>query len=117
MSRYLFVFALMMCCLTVNADGSRDPFLQKIELGCQEQTDLLNMQIQVWQFRGSIQRVDYQQLWLSSESDWLAITDNNVPHVLFPWEIETALSDKILWRANLPEYCNDKVLWTMPLTK
>lgn len=117
MRHHLFACALMSYCFTIYADDRRDPFLQTIELGCQEQTDLLNKQIQAWQFRGSIECANYQQVWLLLDSDWLAITNNNVPHILFPWTIQAVMSDKILWQANLPEYCNHKVLWTMPLTK
>ena len=117
MSRYLLICVLMSYCLMIHAVDWRDPFLQIIELGCQEQTDLLNKQLQAWQFRGSIQRVNYQQIWLLSDNDWLAITNNNIPHVLFPWTIQAVLSDKILWQANLSEYCNHKIIWAMPLTK
>lgn len=122
MNRHLIALTLFMICYCkIYADQiiRRDPFLPTIELNCQEQTDLLTKQIQVWQFKGTIQGVNsgYQQIWLSTDRDWLAITDNNLPHILFPWTIQAVFSDKILWQANLPEYCNHKVLWTMPLTK
>ena len=123
MNYYLIIsyFLLMIYCFNVNADIhlTRDPFLQTINFSCQEQTDLLNKQIQVWQYKGYIHRVEnhYQQLWLFSENNWLAITDNTVPHILFPWTVSAVLDDKLLWQASLPNYCNHTVLWTMPLTK
>jgi hypothetical protein len=123
MSRFLAVIfcASIFSCFNTHADNafSRDPFEQTIALNCQRQTELLNKQIQEWQFKGIIQHIDsdYQQIWLSSDGGWLAITNNAVPHVLFPWMIQAVLSDKILWQANLPEYCHHQVLWTMQLTQ
>ncbi|OCG13312.1 hypothetical protein A9G24_07775 [Gilliamella sp. App6-5] len=93
----------------------RDPFQQNYSVSCSEQTALLLEQIQVWHFKGLMKQIDqqYQQIWLASDNQWLAITDNVVPNVLFPWSVQSLLNDKIMWQADLPDYCHNTVSWTM----
>ena len=97
----------------------RDPFTPSYQMPCDEQATNLLKQIQVWQFKGLIKNSDtsYEQLWLSSDNQWLAITAGVIPNVLFPWQIQTLVADKIVWQANLADYCHDVVLWTMQLNK
>jgi hypothetical protein len=96
-----------------------DPFQQHYRVSCSEQTTLLLEQIQAWHFRGFMKQIDqnYQQIWLASDNRWLAITDNTVPNVLFPWYVQSSLNDKIIWQADLPDYCHNIVLWTMLLNE
>lgn len=98
---------------------ARDPFMQSFQMPCKEQATNLLKQIQVWQFKGLIKNNDssYEQLWLFSDNQWLAITAGIIPNVLFPWQIQTLVADKINWQANLADYCDDVVLWTMQLNK
>lgn len=97
----------------------RDPFAQQNLIPCNEHTNILLQQIQSWQFKGIIVQVDhsYRQIWLASQSQWLSITDNIVPNILFPWQMQSTSADNIVWQANLPEYCHDKILWTMRLNE
>lgn len=90
----------------------RDPFTPSYQMPCDEQATNLLKQIQVWQFKGLIKNSDtsYEQLWLSSDNQWLAITAGVIPNVLFPWQIQTLVADKIVWQANLADYCHDVVL-------
>ncbi|OCG22533.1 hypothetical protein [Gilliamella sp. App4-10] len=97
----------------------RNPFQQNHSVSCSEQTALLLEQIQVWHFRGLMKQIDqnYQQIWLVSDNQWLAITDDKVPNVLFPWYVQSLLNDKIKWQADLPDYCHNNVSWTMPINE
>ncbi|OCG07665.1 hypothetical protein A9G13_05455 [Gilliamella sp. wkB178] len=97
----------------------RDPFTPFYQMSCDEQATNLLKQIQVWQFKGLIKNSDasYEQLWLFSDNQWLAITAGVIPNVLFPWQIQTLFTDKIVWHANLADSCEESVLWTMPLNK
>lgn len=103
----------------VNASLIRDPFEQPEQLPCNEQTEMLLKQIQVWQFKGVIKQFNdyYQQIWLLSDNQWLAISGDVIPNRLFPWYVQSLFTDKIIWQANLPEYCHDPLLWTMHLTE
>jgi hypothetical protein len=118
---YQFISLLIVICFELKADVSleRDPFQQNYSVSCSEQTALLLEQIQVWHFRGSMNQIDqnYQQIWLTSENQWLAITDDVVPNVLFPWRLQSLLNDKITWQADLPDYCHSTVSWTMSLNE
>lgn len=111
---------LIICgAIQANTQINRDPFKQSELLSCDEQADFLLKQIQVWQFKGMIKQSvnSYQQIWLTSQNQWLAITTNTVPNVLFPWQIQSIVSDKVIWQAEMPEHCRDLVLWTMQLNE
>ncbi|OCG02323.1 hypothetical protein [Gilliamella sp. wkB112] len=106
-------------CINIRVALARDPFMQSYQISCDEQATNLLKQIQVWQFKGLIKNSDasYEQLWLFSDNQWLAITARVIPNILFPWQIQTLVTDKIVWQANLADYCHDVVLWTMQLNK
>ncbi|NUF27486.1 hypothetical protein GA0061081_101114 [Gilliamella bombicola] len=105
--------------LKANMPLERDPFQPYYSVSCSEQTEQLLEQIQIWHFRGVMKQIDqpYQQIWLSSNNQWLAITDDTVPNILFPWHMQSLLNDKIIWQADLPNYCHQTVSWTMPLNE
>ncbi|MWN32761.1 hypothetical protein GQ597_02310 [Gilliamella sp. Pra-s65] len=121
--RYLFlcIGLLFFVCFDLKADKplERDPFQPYYSISCSEQTEQLLEQIQIWHFRGIMKQIDqnYQQIWLVSDNQWLAITDDAVPNVLFPWHVQSLLNDKIIWQANLPDYCHNTVSWTMPINE
>lgn len=115
-SLYLIILTMIIG-FYVNADNtlSRDPFNQLFPISCNEQADTLLKQIQSWQLKGMIkqQNSNYHQIWLHSNQQWLTITNKKVPHVLFPWQIQAFLSDKVIWQANLALPCKDSLAWTM----
>lgn len=112
---------LMINCWIAVANTSfiRDPFEQPDQLSCNEQITTLLKQIQVWKFKGFIKQFDnhFQQIWLVSENQWLAISENVIPNVLFPWHIQSIFTDKIVWQASLSMYCHDVISWTMQLNE
>lgn len=113
---YLIIFSIIIS-FYVNADNtlSRDPFNQLYPISCAAQADILQEQIQSWQLKGMIKRQNsnYYQIWLYSNQQWLTITNNEVPHVLLPWQIKAFLSDKVIWQANQALPCKDSLAWTM----
>jgi hypothetical protein len=123
MKPYLYKYIVLFCAICFELQANilleSDPFQQHYRVSCSEQTTLLLEQIQAWHFRGFMKQIDpnYQQIWLASDNHWLAITDNTVPNVLFPWYVQSSLNDKIIWQADLPDYCHNIVLWTMLLNE
>ncbi|WP_085246751.1 hypothetical protein [Gilliamella mensalis] len=118
---YKYIGLLFAICFELKAymPLERDPFQQNYSVSCSEQIALLLEQIQVWHFKGVMKQPDdyYQQIWLISDNQWLAITNDAVPNVLFPWSVESVLNDKIMWQADLPDYCHNNVSWTMLLNE
>lgn len=123
MNHYLFssLIFIMMICFNAYANNrlARDPFNLTDSISCNEQTDQLLAQIQRWQLKGIIQSQDnnYYQIWLTSTQQWLAIMNNEIPPILLPWQIKTLTNENIVWQANLAQYCQDSIVWTMPLNK
>ncbi|OCG44286.1 hypothetical protein A9G35_08615 [Gilliamella sp. Choc5-1] len=121
--RYLFLCTslLFFVCFDLKADKSleRNPFQPYYSVSCSEQSEQLLEQIQAWHFRGIMKQLDqnYQQIWLTSNNQWLAITDDEVPNVLFPWHVQSLLNNKIIWQADLPDYCHHTISWTMPINE
>lgn len=123
MNHYLFsslIFIMMIC---FNADANhrlaRDPFNLTDLISCTEQTNQLLAQIQSWQLSGIIQSQhnNYYQIWLTSTQQWLAIINSEIPTMLLPWQIKTLTNDNVVWQANLAQYCQDSIVWMMPLNK
>lgn len=117
---FIAQFLLLISSFSRGDDGvNRDPFLPSQQMACSEQQESLLKQIKVWQFKGIIAQANnsYHQIWLYSENQWLSITDDIVPHVLFPWFIQSLQNNQIIWQANLTNYCHDTVQWMMQLNE
>ncbi|MCX8655338.1 hypothetical protein J3U08_00835 [Gilliamella sp. B2894] len=98
---------------------NRDPFVKPTQISCNEQKEILLKQIQAWRFKGFIKQKShyYPQIWLYSENHWLAINHEVPSHVLFPWFVQSWQNHKIVWQANLTDYCNETIEWMMSLNE
>lgn len=120
-SLFIIGCSLIINCFNTIAELNvyRDPFVESKQLSCNEQKEILIKQIQAWQFKGLIQHKSYHfpQIWLYSENQWFAINQEVQSKVLFPWFVQSWQNHKIVWQANLADYCHETIEWTMSLNE
>lgn len=123
MKANLFIMGclLIISCFNVIAELNfyRDPFVEPTQTSCNEQKEILLKQIQAWRFKGLIKHKShyYPQIWLYSENQWLSINQEVQSKVLFPWFLQSWQNHKIVWQANLTDYCHETIEWTMSLNE
>jgi len=96
----------------------KNPFLSPPKLSCDELQAQLIAQLSAWHYQGYVGLLSAKPratsiVWLFNQREWLTINDLVAPIGLLPWLITEISPKHILWQADLPRYCHQKITINM----
>lgn len=123
----LLVFIVMITSLNrLFASEKMNPFLIPSLISCEELEAKLSAQLKVWRYNGYIHRNDNESrqhggshnemialIQLIDSNSWIQLSNVGPSIQLSPWRIIAISSQSIEWQADLPLYCQKKLIITM----